>query len=202
MKIENQKVVTLIYDMYVDGEEGQAEELMEKATEQNPLTYCQGEGMMLGKFEESLLGKSKGDNFDFRIGFEDAYGEYDEQGVMELDKQMFFNGDGEFDSERVYVGNIIPMNTVDGQIVNAQVIEIGKDKVTIDLNHPLAGENLHFIGKILEVRDVTEAELDAIRHPHKCGKCHGCHGGEHEGCEGGCGGNCESGCEGDCKANI
>ncbi|MCQ2346348.1 MAG: FKBP-type peptidyl-prolyl cis-trans isomerase [Paludibacteraceae bacterium] len=202
MKIENQKVVTLTYDMYVDGEEGQAEELMEKATEQNPLTYCQGEGMMLGKFEESLLGKSKGDNFDFRIGFEDAYGEYDEQGVMELDKQMFFNGDGEFDSERVYVGNIIPMNTVDGQIVNAQVIEIGKDKVTIDLNHPLAGENLHFIGKILEVRDVTEAELDAIRHPHKCGKCHGCHGGEHEGCEGGCGGNCESGCEGDCKANI
>ena len=202
MKIENQKVVTLIYDMYVDGEEGQAEELMEKATEQNPLTYCQGEGMMLGKFEESLLGKSKGDNFDFRIGFEDAYGEYDEQGVMELDKQMFFNGDGEFDSERVYVGNIIPMNTVDGQIINAQVIEIGKDKVTIDLNHPLAGENLHFIGKILEVRNVTEAELDAIRHPHKCGKCHGCHGGEHEGCEGGCGGNCESGCEGDCKANI
>lgn len=195
MKIENQKVVTLIYDMFVDGEEGKAEELMEKATEQHPLTYCQGEGMMLPKFEEALVGKEQGESFDFRIPYRDAYGEYDEQGLMELDKRMFFNGDGEFDSERVFVGNVIPMNTVDGQIVNAQVVEIANDKVTIDLNHPLAGENLHFVGKVIEVRDVTEAELDAIRHPHKCGKCHGhCHHGQQEGCEG----NCEGGCEGHC----
>ena len=189
MIVENEKVVTATYEMFVDGENGQ-EELMERATTDHPLVYCHGLGMMLPKFEEALAGKQKGDKFDFRIDHTDAYGEYDEEGVLDLDKKMFFNGDGEFDSERVYVGAIVPMNTVDGQVVNAQILEISKDKVTIDLNHPLAGENLHFVGEILDLRDVTPAELDALRHPHKCGGCHGSCNNSCGNCEGGCGG-CE-----------
>lgn len=182
MKIENQKVVKAIYEMYVDGEEGK-EEMIEKATIKTPLVYCQGEGMMLPKFEEALAGLEEGDKFDFRIACEDAYGEYDEAGLMELDKHMFYNVvDGEFDSDRVYTGNIIPMKTTDGQIINAQVVKVSPVKVTIDLNHPLAGENLHFIGEIVEVRDADPAELEAIRH-HGCGGCHG-----------NCDGNCDGGC--------
>lgn len=185
MVVANQKVVTCTYDLYVDGAKQNQEELMERATEQHPLTYCQGEGMMLPKFEEAMTGRKEGEEFDFRIACKDAYGEYDTDGVMELPKSMFFNGDGEFDDERVFVGNIVPMNTADGQIVNAQICEITEDKVTIDLNHPLAGENLHFVGKILEVRDVTPAELDLIRHPHHCGKCHGkCNDCNNEKCNG------------------
>ena len=193
MIVENEKVVTATYEMFVDGENGQ-EELMERATKDHPLVYCHGIGMMLPKFEEALAGKQKGDKFNFRIDHTDAYGEYDEEGVLDLDKKMFFNGDGEFDSERVYVGAIVPMNTVDGQVVNAQILEISKDKVTIDLNHPLAGENLHFVGEILDLRDVTPAELDALRHPHKCGGCHGsCHSSCGDSCDS-CGGGC-GGCE-------
>lgn len=193
MKIENQKVVKAIYEMYVDGEEGK-EEMLEKATIKTPLVYCQGEGMMLPKFEEALAGLEEGDKFDFRIACEDAYGDRDEAGLMELDKHMFYNVDGEFDSDRVYVGNIIPMKTSDGQIINAQVVKVSPVKVTIDLNHPLAGENLHFIGEIVGVRDADPAELEAIRH-HGCGGCHGhCDGN----CDGGCN-NCDnhscSGCE-------
>lgn len=200
MKIENQKVVTLTYDMYIDGENG-SEEILERATVQHPLTYCHGEHMMLPAFEAALAGKQSGDPFDFRLTCQEAYGEYDEAGLIDLDKQLFFNGDGEFDSERVYVGNIIPMNTVDGQIVNAQVIEIADKTVTIDLNHPLAGENLHFVGKIIEVRDASEKELEAIRHPHHCGRhckgdCNDC--GSHCGNE--CGGE-EHHCGQDCKHN-
>ena len=190
MIVENEKVVTATYETSVDGANGQ-EELMERSTKDHPLVYCHGIGMMLPKFEEALAGKQKGDKFDFRIDHTDAYGEYDEEGVLDLDKKMFFNGDGEFDSERVYVGAIVPMNTVDGQVVNAQILEISKDKVTIDLNHPLAGENLHFVGEILDLRDVTPAELDALRHPHKCGGCHGS-------CNSSCGDSCDScgGCGG------
>ena len=99
---------------------------------------------------------------------------------------MFFNGDGEFDSERVYVGAIVPMNTVDGQIINAQIAEITKDNVTIDLNHPLAGENLHFVGKVLNIREVTEGELKALHH-RGCGGCKG----NCSDCSSDCGGNCE-----------
>lgn len=197
MKIESEKVVTLTYEMYINGENG-SEELIERAPEQRPLVYCYGEKMMLPAFEEALVGKEKGDSFDFRIDHQHAYGEYDENGVMELDKKLFFNGDGEFDSERVYVGNVIPMNTVDGQIVNAVVIEISENKVTIDLNHPFAGEDLHFVGKIIDVREADEKELDAIRHPHHCGKCHG----HCDDCGSECGDNCQDEnhhCGGDCK---
>ena len=191
MKVKNQKVVTLQYDLYVDGENGN-EELMEKATADAPVVYCHGEGMMLPAFEQAMAGLEDGESFDFRIPCAEAYGEYDTDGVLELDKKMFYNGDGEFDSERVYVGAIVPMNTADGQIINAQIAEIAQDKVTIDLNHPLAGENLHFVGKVLNIREVTEGELKALHH-RGCGGCGGhCNGGDCGGdCqEGGCGGNC------------
>ena len=191
MKVENQKVVTLEYDLYVDGENGQ-EEMMEKATAEAPLVYCHGEGMMLPAFERAMEGLAEGEAFDFRIPCEEAYGEYDTDGVLQLDKKMFYNGDGEFDSERVYVGAIVPMNTADGQVINAQIAEITKEHVTIDLNHPLAGENLHFVGKVLHIRQVTEGELKALHH-RGCGGCGGhCGGGDCGGdCkEGGCGGNC------------
>ena len=80
------------------------------------------------------------------------------------------------------------MNTVDGQIINAQIAEITADNVTIDLNHPLAGENLHFVGKVLNIREVTEGELKALHH-------RGCGGG----C-GGCKGSCDD-CGGECNCN-
>jgi FKBP-type peptidyl-prolyl cis-trans isomerase SlyD len=198
MKVESQKVVTLQYNLYVDGENGN-EEIMEKATADAPLVYCHGEGMMLPAFEQAMEGLVVGEEFDFRIPCEQAYGEYDTDGVLELDKKMFYNGDGEFDSERVYVGAIVPMNTADGQIINAQIAEITKEHVTIDLNHPLAGENLHFVGKVLDIRQVTEGELKALHH-RGCGGCGGCGGHCNGGdCGSDCGGNCnEGGCSGNC----
>ena len=172
MKVEKLKVVTATYELYINGEGGK-EELMEKATEETPLVWCHGEGMMLPAFEAPMEGKAEGESFDFVLAAKDAYGEYIPEGLMDLPKNMFFNGDGEFDDERVYVGAIVPMNTTDGQVVKAQVCEITDDQVTIDLNHPYAGEDLHFKGKIISIRDVTEGELQAIRNPHHgCGKCH------------------------------
>ena len=189
MVVKNQKVVSATYELYINGEGGK-EELMEKATEEAPLVWCQGEGMMLPAFEAQMEGKAEGESFDFVLAAKDAYGEYIPEGLMDLPKNMFFNGDGEFDSERVYVGAIVPMNTTDGQVVKAQVCEITDDQVTIDLNHPYAGEDLHFKGKIISIRDVTEGELQAIRHPrHGCGGCGGgCSKKKGEGCEscGGC----------------
>ena len=193
--IENLKVVKATYALYIQGEGGK-EELMEQATEEAPLVWCQGEGMMLPAFEAQMAGKEVGDSFDFVLKAADAYGEYFQEGLQELPKKMFFNGDGEFDEERVYVGAIVPMNTVDGQIVKAQVCEVTDTTVTIDLNHPYAGEDLHFTGKILDIRDVTEGELKAIRNPHGCGKCHGhCGQDSCEDCNKECGkecGNCKS----------
>ena len=172
MKIENQKVVSATYELYIADENGK-EEKVEQATQEAPLVWCHGEGMMLPAFEAALAGKEEGEAFDFVIPCADAYGEYDEKGVMELPKRLFYNGDGEFDEERVFEGAVVPMNTVDGQVVQAFVAEVKDETVTIDLNHPYAGADLHFVGKIIEVRDATAEELEAIRHPHGCGRCCG-----------------------------
>lgn len=195
MKIENLKVVSATYELYLADENGK-KEMYEKTTEETPLVWCQGEGMMLPAFEKAMEGKTIGETFDFVIPFADAYGPYEEEGLMELPKKMFFNGDGEFDEERVFVGNIIPMNTTDGQVIKAQVVEITDETVSIDLNHPYAGMDLHFVGKIIDLRDVTEGELQAIRHKGCGGHCKGSCGGN---CGDGCGeGNCENGCGDGC----
>jgi FKBP-type peptidyl-prolyl cis-trans isomerase SlyD len=193
MVVENLKVVSATYELYITDENGK-EELMEKATEEAPLTWCHGEGMMLPAFEAAMNGKEVGDSFDFVLAAKDAYGEYIPEGLMDLSKKMFFNGDGEFDEERVYVGAIVPMNTVDGQVVRAQVCEVTNDQVTIDLNHPFAGEALHFTGKVLEGRDATADEIDRMLHPKSCcgGGCKG--GGCGDGCGDDCGDNCGDGC--------
>ena len=198
MVVENQKVVTATYELFIAGEDGK-EEMMERATEEAPLVWCQGEGMMLPAFEAQMAGKEKGDPFDFVLKAADAYGEYLDEGLMELPKKMFFNGDGEFDEERVYVGAIVPMNTTDGQIVKAQVCEVTDKTVTIDLNHPYAGEDLHFTGKIIDIRDVTEGELKAIRSPRRgcCGG--GCQGKTCNDCESSCGNHCGQDACGSCE---
>ena len=187
--ITTDKIVKVSYDLYVDGEQAGQEELMERATAEHPLVYCHGKGMMLPLFETNLEGKESGEEFDFRIPAQEAYGEYDDEAVLTLSKELFCI-DGKFDDERVYAGNIVPMTTQEGQIVNAQVVEITEDNVTIDLNHPLAGENLHFVGKVLEERDATEEELASLT--RKCGGCGGC--GSEEGCGEGCGNGCSNGC--------
>ena len=89
MKINPKHVVSLTYDLYVDQEDG-SEALQESATEEQPLTFLYGAGQMLPKFEENLSALSTGDDsYDFRLTAEDAYGEYDEEAVANLPKEIF-----------------------------------------------------------------------------------------------------------------
>lgn len=191
--IKKNQLVKLSYQLFVEGETPESEVLVESAPAERPLVFVQGIGMMLPKFEEALQGKSAGEDFDFRLFASDAYGEYQEDAVLTLSKELF-TIDGVFDSERVFVGNVVPMTTTDGQIVNAQVTDITEQEVTIDLNHPFAGEELHFTGKVLEVRDATADEIDRMLHPKSCcgGGCKG--GGCGDDCGNNCGDNCGDGC--------
>ncbi|MBR1928160.1 MAG: FKBP-type peptidyl-prolyl cis-trans isomerase [Paludibacteraceae bacterium] len=191
MMIKKNQIVKLVYDMYVSADEIGKETLLETTTGKHPLVYCHGVGMMLPAFEQALQDKDKDDDFDFRLKASQAYGEYDPEAVLTLDKELF-EIDGKFDDKRVYEGAIVPMTTTDGQIVRAQVVEITNEKVTIDLNHPLAGEDLHFIGKIIDIHDGSKEEIDQLLHP----QCGGCGGGK---CGNGCGDDYQGGCEGNCQ---
>ncbi len=188
MIIEDKKFVAVSYDLFIRDEEEKLE-LWEQAPETAPLRFTCGLGMMLEKFEENLRGLKVGDIFDFTIAMEDAYGEYEEGRVIELDKSIFMV-DGKFDDEYIKEGNIVPMMDTEGNRMNGIVLEIKKDKIKMDFNHPLAGEDLNFRGKVLEVRDATEEEIAVATHPHKCGGC----GGGCGDCDSNCGGGCEGGC--------
>ncbi len=151
MKIEPQHVVSLTYDLYVD-QDG-TEVLQESATEEQPLTFLFGAGQMLPKFEENLSTLSTGDTYEFRLTAGDAYGEYDEEAVANLPKEMFQG------TEIPEIGSILPLQDNNGNRFQAQVVSIAEDAVIVDLNHPMAGQELHFKGNILNVRPATEEEL-------------------------------------------
>jgi FKBP-type peptidyl-prolyl cis-trans isomerase SlyD len=151
MKIEPQHVVSLTYDLYVD-QDG-TEVLQESATEEQPLTFLFGAGQMLPKFEENLSTLSTGDTYEFRLTAGDAYGEYDQEAVANLPKEMFQG------TEIPEIGSVLPLQDNNGNRFQAQVVSIAEDAVIVDLNHPMAGQELHFKGNILNVRPATEEEL-------------------------------------------
>jgi len=183
MKITANKLVSAEYELYVDGEADGELELMEKATAEQPLSFIFGVNMMLPKFEEYLFGLEAGETFDFVINNEDAYGQYDDESVMDLERSIF-EIDGKLDEEMIFEGNVVPLMDNDGNRVNAQVVKVSDTHVSVDLNHPLAGENLHFKGTVLDVREATEKELASLNNEGGCGN----------GCEGGCGdGGCSDG---------
>ena len=194
MKITANKSVSAEYELYVDGETEGELELMERATAEQPLSFIYGVGMMLPKFEENIFGLATGDKFDFTIENEDAYCPYEDENVLDLDRSIF-EIDGKLDEEVVFEGNVVPLMDNEGHRINAQVVEVTDTHVKVDLNHPLAGENLHFKGSILEVREASEKELAALQGGGGCGCGSGGCGDEGCGCDDGEeGGSCGSGC--------
>ena len=194
MKITANKSVSAEYELYVDGENGE-KELMEKATAEQPLSFIFGVGMMLPKFEENIFGLASGEKFDFTINVEDAYGPYEDENVLDLDRSIF-EIDGKLDDPMIYAGNVVPLMDSEGHRLNAQVVEVTDTHVKVDLNHPLAGETLHFKGSVIEVREASDEELASIYGGGgSCGSGCGCGSGgcdtEHDHDHGG---GCGSGC--------
>lgn len=187
-KAEN-KYITVAYKLYTieDGEK----DFTEEATTEHPFQFISGLGMTLDAFESQIAGLNEGDKFDFTLSPAEAYGDYDEEHVIDLPKEIFLI-DGKFDSEHIVEGAVIPLMTSDGHRVNGSVVEV-KDKVVVmDMNHPLAGCALNFVGQVVTNRPATNQELaDAARMMSGgCGSCGGCGGDNDCDCESGCGGCC------------
>jgi FKBP-type peptidyl-prolyl cis-trans isomerase SlyD len=152
MKIEKQRVVSLTYDLYVKQEDG-TEALVESATEEQPLTFLYGAGQMLPKFEEHLSTLATGEAYEFLLSAEDAYGQYDDEAVASLPKEMFKG------TEIPEIGSVLPLQDNNGNHFQGQVVSVAEDAVIVDLNHPMAGQELHFKGKIINVRPASPEEL-------------------------------------------
>ncbi|MFO7922248.1 MAG: peptidylprolyl isomerase [Bacteroidales bacterium] len=172
MIIEENKVVSLTYELRVNNEKG---EVVEKVEKNAPLTFLFGRGNLLPDFEANIDGLKKGDPFSFKLEPEKAYGQVSEEAVVDLPKNIF-EIDGKIDDNLLKVGNTIPMQDNSGNRLNGIVLDIGDETVKMDFNHPLAGDNLYFKGEVSAIRDATEEEV-SHGHVHQGGGTHPCGGG-------------------------
>jgi FKBP-type peptidyl-prolyl cis-trans isomerase SlyD len=134
-------------------------ETFDSSVDRDPLTFLVGHKQMIPGFEAALMGAKVGDKVEFTLAPEDAYGEYDEEGIVSVEANMF--GDITPEAGMVLMSDAGPFT----------VIEVEGDSVKVDFNHKLAGKTLHFSVEVVDLRDATEDEV-AHGHAHGPGGHH------------------------------
>ena len=176
MIAEKDQVVYIVYELRAGSREG---EVVESLTSDHPLTFLYGSGGLLPKFEENLSGLSAGDEFEFLLHSEDAYGPVVESAIVHVPKSVF-EINGQIDESLMQIGNTVPMMDAEGRRLNGKVLEVEEEAVKMDFNHPMAGNDLFFKGQVTDIRSATEEEL-AHGHVHTGNGC-GCGSHDKEGC--------------------
>lgn len=153
------KYIAVSYKLYTveDGEK----HLVEEAKAEHPFQFISGFGVTLDAFERQVASLEKGEEFDFELGKDEAYGDYEDAHVLDLDRDMFCIN-GHFDHEHIYKDAVVPLQNADGNRFLGRVLDITDSKVKIDLNHPLAGQTLNFRGCVLESREATNEEIQGM----------------------------------------
>lgn len=151
-----------------------------------PLSYLHGYQNIIPGLENALTGKSIGEQVEVRVSPGEGYGETNPALEQVVPRERFQG------IEQIEVGMQFQASTDQG-VVSVRVVRVEDETVTVDGNHPLAGEFLNFTVTIQEVRLATEEEL-AHGHIHQSGGCCGggsggcCDDEPGDGCEGGSGG--------------
>jgi FKBP-type peptidyl-prolyl cis-trans isomerase SlyD len=156
--VQKDVVVSMEYTLQVDGEE------IDSSKGQAPLQFLAGHGNIISGLEREMMGMKVGESKDVIIQPGDAYGEFDDQAFMNVPR-------GEFPKDMpLQEGLELSVRDDSGQSRYARVDTIEGDNVTLNFNHPLAGDELHFNVKVVGLREPTSEELS---HGHV-------HDGEHQ----------------------
>ena len=147
MQVANNTAVTFHYTLTND-----AGEELDSTAGSEPLVYLHGRGNIISGLEQALNAKEVGDNFIVRIEPVDAYGEFNENMIQVVSRDMF---DG-IDRVEVDMQFHAAVNSGAGVIT---VIEVDGDNITIDGNHPLAGQALNFSIEVVNIRPATPEEI-------------------------------------------
>jgi FKBP-type peptidyl-prolyl cis-trans isomerase SlyD len=159
VQIAAQKVISIEYTLKDD-----SGSVIDSSNGRKPLTYIHGTGAIVPGLEQALEGKSVGETIDVSLTPEQGYGERDPKLVQNIPIRKL-------PDRKAEVGMTFQVKTPEGPrllVINA----VKGDYATVDANHPLAGMNLNFQVKVVEVRDASEEEL---QHGH----VHGPGGHEH-----------------------
>jgi len=161
MAVADGLVVSLAYTLRLDdGEE------IDSAASDDPLVYLHGAGNIIPGLEDALSGMKIGDVRSVSVSPVDAYGDLDED-AFELVPYDAFPAD--VDLEEGMGLSMVDNNT--GQQMDAYISELRDDGALLDLNHPLAGETLHFTVEIVGLRRATTDEI-AHGHAHTADHTH------------------------------
>lgn len=160
MQIEQNAVVTLHYTLK-DNDGNVIDQ-----SDDGSFLYLHGAMNIIPGLENALAGKAAGEEVSVTVSPEEGYGIKDPERIQDVPKEMFEN------SGEIEVGLQFHAESPDGGAVVVTVVEVKDDVVVIDGNHALAGVDLNFDVKVIEVREASEEE---IQHGH----VHGPHGHHH-----------------------
>jgi FKBP-type peptidyl-prolyl cis-trans isomerase SlyD len=147
-RIDRDLVVGIDYRLTVaDGSE------VDSTSDRGPLHYLHGHGNLIPGLEKALQGLGVGDNLDIEFAPEDGYGERDPERVVEIERERLG-----FEPE---LGAVVAAQLPDGRSQHLVIAEVSDDSVTLDGNHPLAGQTLHFDVTVASIREATAEEIAA-----------------------------------------
>jgi len=157
--VEDGVVVSMEYTLHVDGG------LLDSSDGPGPLQFLAGYGNIIPGLEEEMRGMKIGDSKDVVVQPKDGYGEFDDEAFMKVPRTDFPK---EMPME---VDTELTVRDEEGNSRYARVDSIEDDNVTLNFNHPLAGDELRFHVKVVALREPTEEELEH-GHVHEEGHHH------------------------------
>ena len=128
-------------------------EVLESSVGDEPLKYLEGVGQIIPGLESAIQGLKKGDKKAVAVKAADAYGEFEEELIVQVPRAQIPKKD-------VEVGDRFHADSGHGQTQVVLVTAVDAETVTVDGNHPLAGQDLHFDVEVIDVRDATKEELE------------------------------------------
>jgi len=144
-------------------------QVIDETPEERPVAFLEGSGAIIEGLERALGGMEPGARQEVLVRPEDGYGFRDESQIDVVSRSQL-------PVEEVNVGDFFQAGS-DQQAPVVQVVKVAGDEVTLDANHPLAGKDLLFDVKVVDLRPATEEEL-AHGHAHASREDEGCCGGE------------------------
>jgi len=152
MKVGKDKVVLMHYTLKND-----AGDVIDSSDGADPLPFLQGHGNIIPGLESALEGSKVGDKLDVSINPEEGYGERMKDAIQEIPSSALQGVD------EVKVGMQLQSQDKDGNAFLVSVTKIEDDKITVDGNHPLAGQTLHFS---VSIESIRKAEAEELSHGH------------------------------------
>jgi FKBP-type peptidyl-prolyl cis-trans isomerase SlyD len=159
MNVAPNTVVLIHYTLKND-----AGDVLDSSNGNEPLAYLHGNGNIIPGLEKALEGKQVGDKLSVKIEPRDGYGEHDASLVQDVPRSAFVG------IPNVEVGMQFQADSNHGPRT-VVVTQVAGDTITVDGNHPLAGQNLNFDVEITEVRKPTREEIEH-GHVHGAGGHH------------------------------